>query len=306
MRRAPPLLAIALATALFAGVHDARACSVCGSGDPLVAAGDSLPRSNVFRLALEGEYLEARARSDDDPALTEAVRQLTLGPVLVASPLDTLNLVLRVPVVYKDWRLSGGAVDERLTHAGLGDVDLGARWFFWDQADFDTETRQDVAVTAGTSLPTGPNHATDAGVRIDEHAQLGTGSFGPYAGLLYAYHRDPWNAVVSVTGRVHTTNSYGYRYGPAILFSLGPLVRPWERAAFGLGIDGRYALHDTVDGATRRNTGGLVTALTPNARVNAFANAWLGFRVQIPVYTRLFGVQHVGPTLGASLDYTFD
>src|ERR1700751_2087607 len=84
----------------------AHACSVCGCGDPMVLAGDSMPVANTVRFALEYEYLSATARSDDEPDRTQSLTQMTLRPVVVYSPFSRVNLVLQVPLVRKDWALS--------------------------------------------------------------------------------------------------------------------------------------------------------------------------------------------------------
>jgi len=95
-----------LVMAALLGAPSAHACSVCGCGDPLVLAGDSMPVVGTFRFALEYEYLTATARSDEEPDRTESLTQMTLRPVVVYSPLDRLNFVLQVPLVRKDWALS--------------------------------------------------------------------------------------------------------------------------------------------------------------------------------------------------------
>ena len=265
----------------------ARACSVCGCGDPLVAAGDSVPYAGAWRFGLDVDVLSATARSDDEPDRTESLTQVTLRPVVVWSPIERLNIVLQVPLVRKDWTLSAAA-DSGPEHAhptGIGDVDVGARIFLWDAVDLRAQRRQNVALTLGTSLPTGPNDAVVDGERIDEHAQLGTGAFGPYAGLLYAFHQDPWNLFVSLTGRARTLNEHGYRYGTAILWTAQLAYRVVERLAIRLGVDGRWAAQDRSAGEIQENTGGLVVSATPGASWNVWERLWLNAQVQIPFAT---------------------
>ena len=120
---------------------------MCGCGDPLVVAGDSAPRSGTFRASLQGEYLTASAASDDDPAATEGVTQTTLRPMIVWSPVGALNVVLQVPVTRKQWSLTGGAVPAHSDNLGLGDIDLGARWFLLEASDFSKMRRQELAVS---------------------------------------------------------------------------------------------------------------------------------------------------------------
>jgi hypothetical protein len=270
-----------------------------------VIAGDARPVSGNLRIALEAEYLTAVAASDEDPDATEGLVQQTLRPVVAYSPFDQLNLVLQVPVTRKLWSLTGGDAPESATNLGLGDLDLGVRWFLWQSTHLEAGRRQNLAVTAGTSLPTGPTGALDEeGVRLDDHAQLGTGSFGPYAGALYAFHQDPWNLSANVSARLHTTNSYGYQYGPAVLWSARGIFRPLERLALVLGVDGRYAMQDTAGDELLLNTGGLVLAAVPGVQVNLFGNFWLHATVQLPVYTRFFGTQRIGPVFNASVQYS--
>jgi len=287
----------------------ARACSVCGCGDPLVLAGDSMPVANTLRFALEYEYLTATARSDDAPDRTESVTQMTLRPVLVYSPFSRVNVVLQVPLVRKDWALSGTPTEgtETAVPTGLGDLDLGVRVFLWDAISIQAQRRQNLALTAGTSFPTGTDTATTpGGERIDQHAQLGTGAWGPYVGALYAFHQDPWNFFLSVTGRFRTTNSFQYRYGDAVLWSAQLRFRVVEPFALQLGVDGRYAGRDRSAGVLQENTGGLVVSAVPGLAWNVGGPVWLLAKVQIPFVTHLFGEQTVGVTATASLQFVLN
>ncbi|MGZ6059154.1 MAG: hypothetical protein ACXWLP_06820 [Myxococcaceae bacterium] len=300
------LLLVALAPMLAPGM--ARACSVCGCGDPLVLAGDSMPVAGTWRFALDFEVLSATALSDDQPDRTESLTQLTLRPVVVFSPVDRLNLVLQVPLVRKDWSLSATPTEpaESATPFGLGDIDLGARIFLWESTRMASQARQSIALAGGTSIPTGADDLTVEGQRLDQHAQLGTGAWIPYVGLLYAFHRDPWNFLVSVTGKFPTTNSYGYRYGNAVVWSTTLRFRVVESFALALGVDGRQAQRDTSDGVAQQNTGGLVVTAVPGIAWNVAGPMWLLAQVQVPFATSLYGVQSVGLTGLASLQFVLN
>ena len=302
------LAALAIASTLLVAPSAAQACSVCGCGDPLVLAGDSMPVPNTVRFALEYEYLTATARSDDQPDRTESLTQMTLRPVVVYSPGSRINVVLQVPLVRKDWALSptGAEGAETATPMGLGDVDLGVRVFLWEATSIRLQRRQNFALTAGTSFPTGADDKTVDGERIDQHAQLGTGAWGPYAGALYAFHQDPWNFFLSVTGRFRTTNSDGYRYGDAVLWSAQLRYRVVEPFAVQLGVDGRYAGRDTSEGVLQENTGGLVVSAVPGIAWNVGGPIWLLAQVQVPFLTQLFGEQTVGVTATASLQFVLN
>jgi hypothetical protein len=268
---------------------------VCGCGDPLVDASDSVPYAAPLRLALDFEVLSASAGADVD---AESLTQLTLRPVVVYSPSEALNLVLQMPLVRKDWAQGADAV----TTTGLGDVDLGARWFVLRSTNVADMTRQAFGVIAGVTLPTGANDATADGVRLDDHAQLGTGALGGYAGVTYAFHHDPWNLYTSAAVHGHATSAADYHYGTAIAWTGRLDYRVIDGLAIEAGVDGRWAAEDRAGGDAQGDTGGLVVALTPGAAVNLFGDAWLRGRVQLPVVKVLDGRQDVGPTFFVSAE----
>jgi len=259
-----------------------------------------------LRLGLDTEILTARARSDDDPAFVERVTQYTVRPVLAFSPVDVLTLVLQIPVIRKDWSATAaGEASMSARPTGLGDIDLAARAYVYTKTRLVQMSLETLALTAGTSLPTGDNSVQAEGVRVDEHAQLGTGALGPYAGLLYAFRRDPWNFFGSVTGRLRLRNGYGYKYGSALLWSLRGDYRLVDWLSAGVSFDGRYAARDDRHGVLQSNTGGWVLAAAPGLKLRLHQELWLYGIVQIPVVTHLFGDQRVGPVFIASLQYTF-
>jgi hypothetical protein len=300
-------MALVVALGVLATARRARACSVCGCGDPLVSISDARPTSGRFRVGLDFEHLSMTARSDDDPTLTERLTQATFRPVLIYSPSNRWNLVLQVPLTWKSWALGGPAGDVQRSKAfGLGDVDLSARLFVFDEVELMKQLRWNLAFSVGTSFPTGPDDLKVGGERIDDHAQLGTGAFGPYVGAFFAWHRDPWNVFASATARTHSTNAYGYRFGDALLFGVRTEYRIVDRFAVGLGLDGRQAARDTRHDVPQENTGGFVLAITPGIVVNVIEpDLWFYLRVQVPVATHLYGEQTVGPTVLASLQYAF-
>jgi hypothetical protein len=295
---------------MVTGVHlsasAAEACSVCGCGDPLASAGEARLMSGQLRLALETEVLTARARSDDDPTFVERLTQYTVRPVFAFSPTEILTLVVQIPVIRKEWSEATTGYAPITAHpTGLGDVDVAARVFVYTKTRLAQMSRETLALTAGSSLPTGDNSAQAQGLRIDEHAQLGTGALGPYGGVLYAFRRDPWNFFGSVTGRVRLRNGYGYKYGSAVLWSLRGDYRLVDWLSAGVSFDGRYAARDDRRGVLQSNTGGWVLAAAPGLKLRLHQELWLYGIVQIPVFTHLFGDQRVGPVFTASLQYTF-
>jgi hypothetical protein len=288
-------------------VLPANACSVCDSGDPLAPAGTAKLDAGQSQIALSYEYLTARARSHDDPLFVEELTQMTLRPVFVFSPWEPLSAVVQVPIVYKNFsETTAGYSPNRTRPTGLGDVDLGVRVFLLSHKDFDRNSWHRFGVSLGSTLPTGRNDAQANGFRIDDHAQLGTGAFTPYAGLIYSFSQDPWNFFCTVHAKRPLENGYGYRYGSALLWSFAVEYRAIDRLSLGLGFDGRYALRDIHDRITVSNTGGLVAAAAPMVKFNVYDTLWLTARAQLPFATHLFGEQSVGPTLMVGVQYTIE
>ena len=273
-----------------------------------MAAGSAMPMAGQWRLSLEAEYLYATARSDDNASATESLDQETLRPVLVYSPSNSLALVLQAPFTRKDWWTNDpGAIIQSTANSGLGDADLGARWFFWRDLHLSERWSQDLALSLGSCLPSGGSDITVGGQRIDQHAQLGTGAVGPYAGLLYGMNREAWSLSLNATYRYRGTNDQGYQFGPAVAFGWDNQVRVSPSLALTLGLDGRYADydHDWAAGQIAAQTGGTVLALTPGLGWNLGDDLGLNGKVQLPVFTNLFGAQGVSPTYDVSVQYLF-
>ena len=253
--------------------------------------------AGALRLSLDGEWLQVESASEETPGDTNRLTQQTLRLSAVYSPLDRLNLVLGVPMTSKGMKsLVGG---ETLSdETGLGDLDVGARWFLFTSADIGARRAQSFGLSAGTSLPTG-RRVTG----LDEHGQPGSGAWGPYAGLLYRFGQGDFAAVASVTGRVRTENGDGYRYGNALLWSVQGEWDASKRVGVALALDGRQAGVDRDDLGRVENTGGLVMALAPAVSVGLSGGLFVTARAQIPVVKRLEGEQDVGPTVNVGLQW---
>lgn len=298
-RLAPALAALAL----LAASAPAWACSVCGCGDPLVAVGEVASNAGQVGLELDGQYLSQKA-GGDVPGTTDVLDQYSLLLTASYSPVARLNLVLTVPIVNKVMQnQSGGSSTTTSDLTGLGDVQLGIRWFFWDSVSFSSRTRQSLSLNAVTAVPTGPNGATVNGIRVDQHGQLGTGGWGPSVGLIYRLQGDAWSGFAGAWGLYRTVNSYSYRFGEAALWTAAAQYQPASWFAAALGVDGRWAAADADSGSSVPNTGGLVLTATPAVHFNAFKGGWLFAKAQVPFATRLDGIQTIGPVVTAGLRY---
>lgn len=295
MKALAGLCASAAAIAALVTSAPARACSVCGCGDPLVSANDPAAVNGRLRLEFDTEYLNVKSGAPSD-----TLDQYTLRLNGVYSPAPGVSLIAQVPFTRKRLDNVDGSGSDL---SGLGDVEVGARYTLLDRPDFARQRRQSFAVSAGTSLPTGARTATFQGHDVDEHGQLGTGAWGPYAGLHYRFEQRQWTALASVSGRLRTTNSESYHYGNALLWSVHGQVFPVPRVVLDLGVDGRHANADALSGLAVEDTGGTVLAASPGVYWNAAGPFWLTLRGQVPFYSHLHGNQSVGPTVVGGVQY---
>ncbi|HET6438921.1 MAG TPA: TonB-dependent receptor [Anaeromyxobacter sp.] len=305
----------AAATLLLLTAVPSWACSVCGCGDPLLASSDPAAINGGLRLELDTEYLRVDAGTDGQPGYTDQLTQWSYRLNAVYRPIEPLSLSLTVPLVSKAIRTVGGGTsvsDSSLT--GLGDLEIGARYALWTSITIGARRVQEFAISAGSALPTGNHSARDSqGNLVDPHGQLGTGGWGPFAGIHYRFEQGDWMGFASLSYRLRTEATYfdesKYKFGDAALWSVHGQYRPTSKLALDLGVDGRYAVADRAvdpDGtvtARVENTGGTLLSLSPGVYFNALGKAWFFVRSQVPIYKHLFGEQDVRPSFTAGFQY---
>jgi hypothetical protein len=308
------MLATSVAVAI-ALAPQALACSVCGCGDPLLASSDPAAITGGLRLQLDAEYLRIDAGTDGQPGYTDQLTQWSYRLNAVYRPIEPLALSVTAPWVKKSIRTVGGGTsvsDSSLT--GLGDVEVAARYALWTAVSFGARRVQELALSAGSALPTGKKDSRDPdGNLIDPHGQLGTGGWGPFAGIHYRLEQGDWMGFASLSYRVRTEASYfdhsKYEFGDALLWSAHGQYRPVSKLALDLGVDGRYAVADRAvdpDGTVTsrvENTGGTLLSLAPGVYFNVFGPAWVFGRSQIPIYKHLLGEQDVKPSFTFGVQY---
>ena len=309
----PFLLSILAAPTVLLWAPAARACSVCGCGDPLLIATDPAAITGRLRLELDTDYLRIDAGTDGQPGSTDRLTQWSYRLNTVYRPLEYLAFTLTVPLVHKSIRTVGGGSDVLTSDlTGLGDVEVGARYSAWRSVNLGVGRVHEVAFTLGSSLPTGAHDAKVAdGSLVDPHGQLGTGAWGPFVGLHYRLEQGRWTGYVAASFRWRTEATYldgsRYRFGNAGLWSVHGQYQPTRRVALDLGVDGRYAAADratdpsgVVDGAVA-NTGGTVLSAAPGVYLAVGGPVWLFVRGQLPFWKSLLGAQDVYPSFTAGV-----
>jgi hypothetical protein len=284
------------------------ACSVCGCGDPVESVSSGLPLAGRLRLGLGWESLSTRAASDEDPDRRETLDQLIYQAELAWDPTDHVSLLARLPWNEKHDAAFGGADEnENSISSGLGDLILGTRWILLEDRSPELRAASWLALSFGSSVNTGANDVKVDEVRIDEHAQPGTGAAGPFAGLQAGLEQGDWAANLHADGQWRATNASGYQYGDALRAGLGVHYQASAFHSIGFALEGRYADfdHDFAAGELVLNSGGSVLSLVPSLGLQLGTNAGLSFKAQLPLYQDLFGNQTIGPDFSISTQYLF-
>ena len=316
--------ALLVASAFFAYAPTADACSICGCGDPLLAANDPAAITGLLRLQLDTEYLRVDAGTDGMPGYTDQLTQWSYRLNAVYRPITRLSIIATLPVLDKSIHQVGGGTDITDSHlTGVGDAELGARYAFLRSIDMGIGRVQELALAGGVMTPTGahdgkmtakdPTTNAVTIVPVDPHGQLGTGAWGPFLGIHYRFEQVNWLGFADLSYRMRTTGSYfdgsKYKFGDAALWSVHGQYRLLATVAVDLGIDGRYARVDqaTAAGDTSAssvdNTGGALLSAAPGVYFNAARGFWVFARIQIPFYKNLYGQQDVKPSLALGLQY---
>ncbi|MFL5303216.1 MAG: hypothetical protein ACJ79R_23045, partial [Anaeromyxobacteraceae bacterium] len=171
----------------------ARACSVCACGDPLLLASDPAAITGRLRLQIDTEYLRVDAGTDGQPGSTDRLNQWSYRFNAVYRPIDGLAFTATVPLVTKSIRTVGGGEEVLASDLpGLGALVVAGCYTLWRAVDLGHARSNELAVTAGTALPTGSHDASAAGALVD--GQLGTGAWAPFLGLNYLVEGSSWVA----------------------------------------------------------------------------------------------------------------
>lgn len=278
--------AAALLSLVAAG--NASACSLCiahamGGGLFGIGAQQLRPHASLFGVT-HLAFSKSNAL-DEGGREVEHFQQTSLEGLFGVDP----QLMARVslPMVYK--RLRAGS-DPAESASGLGDATLGATY----QLKPNPGMKNLIAFSLDVKVPTGSNNAQDAGVRRDEHLQLGSGSTDAIVGFAVTGETgvvgDLWFG--GLRQRFNGTNSHHYHYGDATLYSAGYSHTVGPRSLAVVEFNGRIARRDrTEDGTPDENSGGHLGYAALSWRQSLSAGLGLIATVQQPVVKKLNGTQ---------------
>lgn len=281
---------------------------MCRCGDPTFnALGTNIYSPGAFRLALDWDRME---KSQGPSEESESQVANTVTAAVSYSLGDRLNLVARVPYGFKSLTQSAEGVTEVTNTHGLADPEFFA-WFRLWASPFEVGVgrRAWVSVLVGVKSPWGQDDLTGPeGIRLDEHAQPGTGSTDPFAGLGSVYLADPVSSIFgSVQYRWTGTNRFGYRYGRIFLANFGYERKLGSTVDATLELNYRWAGEDTMDfsGEKDPDTGGSILYVTPRVLVQLWGGLVARAAVLIPTFKSLNGYQTEKAIVSAGLTYSF-
>jgi hypothetical protein len=270
----------------------AEPCSVCRCGDPTFnALGKAGYNVRGFRFALDWERYD---KQEGDPALeAEDLVEQRLTALAAYGFSDRFTLQARIPLSFRDFhQLADGATLDSFTTRGLSDPELAAQLRVWASPLSALGRKSSLSLVGGVKTALGQNDYQIDGVRVDEHAQPGTGSTDVFGGLGALHLIDRRSTLFASIQYRHTgENDFGYRYGQSFLANLAYERKLGGRVDAVVEMNFRHSVADQEDAEDVPNTGGSVLYLTPRLLVALGGGVVLRGAVQIPVARDLNGAQ---------------
>jgi hypothetical protein len=309
------LLGLGSSVALLGPWGEARACSVCRCGDPTFnALGTDVYGASPWRLAFDWDRFDkTQATQPEDSgagAGREALVEQRVTAVLSYVFAERIAAVARVPYSFRRLKETpdrSAPVEEETSTHGFSDPEIYGLVRLWATPFAPGLGRRAWASgLLGVKPPWGRNKLAEAGQRLDEHVQSGTGSTDLFAGVsgVYLFNSEA-TGLASVQFRRMGTNDFGYRYGDLLLANLGLEHKLGARFDGVLELNFRSAPEDRIDasGAHDPDTGGDVLYLTPRL-ISSLGNGLVArATLQIPVAKRLDGEQTERTVVNLGLTY---
>ena len=292
-------LAIAAALTLaWAASRRAEACATCNCGDPtLTATGVEQPYRNRVRAMVEARTVE-HDTGDELAGAREQAWALRTSALIAWSPLPRLTLAAQLPWLTEWLRTDRG----QETVGGLGDLEVSLRGVVLRDRRF--APRHLLSLVGGLKLPTGPFLRDSHGYPVADDDQPGTGSWDPFAGVSYAFFTGGLvSAFASAGYRVGTPGRRDYRRGSILTYAAWAQLQPFTWGALQVGVDGRYATADQVEGRDVPDTGGAVVRFMPALLASPRTDLLIRLAVAVPIVQVWNGRQKEGAEAGLSIIY---
>jgi hypothetical protein len=290
-------IAVAVVISGFVGAPSATlACSICRCGDPTFnALGKAGFTTLGFRAALDWERFDKDEGNPAEESESQVENRIT-GLVSYGFG-EHFMLNARVPLSIRHLEMSApGEPTHSVDTTGLSDPEVYGQLRLWASPMKAPVGRQSsLSLLAGVKTPWGENDVREAGVRVDEHAQPGTGSTDLFGSLAFLY-------------LVGSKNDLGYRYGSSVTANVAYEHKLGGRLDGVLELNFRHASQDQVDaaGSLDEDTGGSLLYVTPRLLVNLGGGLVLRASAQIPTLKDLNGFQTERAVANVGVTYLFN
>jgi len=306
--RAATGIVAATLVALASAPSVALACSICRCGDPTFnALGKEGFAGRGFRVALDWERFD---KTEGDPAGASESQVENRYTAFVSYGFgERFTLYARVPWSVRNLTATAPDQEPEKTHtSGLSDPEIYGQVRLWASPLQALGRRASLSLVVGVKMPWGENDVTQDGVRVDEHAQPGTGSTDVSGGLAFLYLVDRKSAVFASSSYRNTgTNSFAYHYGSSFLATVAYEHKLLSRLDAVVGLDFRHTQADRVDaaGTLDPDTGGSLLYITPRLLVGLGRGLVLRAGAQIPLWHDLNGFQQERAVVNVGIAYIF-
>ena len=286
----------------------AAACSICRCSDPTFnALGTNVYSAGEFHLALDWDRFSKSQATEGGGTDEEVENRFTA--TLSYSFGERFLLVARLPFSHRDLTETNGDEVEVTNTFGLSDPEFYGLVRLWS-SNFSQGLGKRAWLSAifGVKTPWGLNDVRENGVRVDEHAQPGTGSTDLFGGLSGFYLFDLDSSIfASAQYRGTGRNDFGYKYGDQTLVSVAYERKLSEVFDGVVELNFRHAKRDQVDfaGEVDPNTGGSVLYVSPRLLVNLGKGIVLRLGAQIPAVEWLYGIQNEKVNYNAGVTFLF-
>ncbi len=243
-----------------------------------------------------------------DASDTELTAFVTTVKAIVGLHED-VTLSATLPYFRRELKTTQAGRRLRLNADGFGDVAVVGKWRFWKAPELRGTT--EIAGFFGIELPTGSDSIRDAGMRLPQPLQPGSGSVDGILGAAFTRVWDGGRWLVNADAFYkRNAQANDYRFGDVARFDVGGQFRVYpeqyeryDQLTLNLIVElnGRYAGKDQLDGHRIDGTGGLKLFVSPGIQAIVTENLLFELGVQLPAYRNVQGpqlVEDVRATIG--------
>ena len=312
-------------------------CGKCGGNMPLNIPGGGTPEPHEFRIKTnlnwmrmvglrKGIHNRSRHESLKQYMIVPRYMDMFMGNLSVGYAFsDRFFLGAMGMYMNKDMSMVNRAgKTTRMQSQGIGDTMLMTKTLVYaDDLLFPTNQ---VSLLLGVSIPTGSIDQDERGGLLPYSMQLGSGTFDPFAGILYEGSRTPfwWGFNISYLSRLYE-NYKSYHLGDKFQYDFYGMYQIRHNLVAELQFNGKYV--GDIEGQAREiqqggtghmmgnpnrpfgsnlfdpdNYGGSTLDVTFGLQWQPFHNHILNAQISFPIYQNLHGTQ-LEQDFNATLSY---